>query len=100
MIEEKIIIFFYFKKNRRWFTKKNNCRLLVPTLNKTNQNVSAVMGIIFFNNKGIVFRKVDTLMEVRNMKEEFKEASGKMKEALMKLELLLKKMEDEQNEEN
>ena len=34
------------------------------------------------------------------MKREFKEASEKMKEALMKLELLLKKMEDEQNEEN
>ena len=34
------------------------------------------------------------------MKVEFQEASGKMKEALMKLELLLKKMEDEQNEEN
>ena len=39
--------------------------LLVSTLNKTKQNVSAVMGIIFLNNKGIVFRKVDTLMEVR-----------------------------------
>ena len=38
-------------KNRRWFAKKDNCRLLVPTLNKTNQNVSAVMGIIFLNNK-------------------------------------------------
>ena len=46
-----------------------NSRLLVSTLNKTNQNVSAVMGIIFLNNKGIVFRKVDTLMEVRNMNE-------------------------------
>ena len=55
--------------NRRWFAEKDNCRLLVPTLNKTNQNVSAVMGIIFLNNKGIVFRKVDTLMEVRNMNE-------------------------------
>ena len=44
-------------------------RLLVSTLNKTNQNVSAVMGIIFLNNKGIVFRKVDTLMEVRNINE-------------------------------
>jgi len=46
-------------------------RLLVSTLNKTNKNVSAVMGIIFLNNKGIVFRKVDTLMEVRNMNEDF-----------------------------
>ena len=86
--------------NGRWFAKKDNCRLLVPTLNKTNQNVSTVMGIIFFNNKGIVFRKVNTLMEVRNMKEEFKEASGKMKEALEKMEILLKKMEVEANEKN
>ena len=46
-----------------------NSRLLVSTLNKTNKNVSAVMGIIFLNNKGVVFRKVDTLMEVRNMNE-------------------------------
>ena len=74
--------------------------MLVPTLNKTNENVSTVMGIMFLNNKGIVSRKVDTLMEVRNMNEEFQEASGKIKEALMKLELLLKKMEDEQNEKN
>ena len=27
------------------------------------------MGIIFLNNKGIVFRKVETLMEVRNINE-------------------------------
>ena len=75
-------------------------RLLVSTLNKTNQNVSAVMGIIFLNNKGIVFRKVDTLMEVRNMNEEFKEAYGKMKKALEKMEILLKKMEVEANDGN
>ena len=77
-----------------------NSRLLVSTLNKTNQNVSAVMGIIFLNNKGIVFRKVDTLMEVRNMNEEFKEAYGKMKKALEKMEILLKKMEVEANDGN
>ena len=41
--------------------------------------------------KGGVFGNVNTLMEVRNIKEEFQEASGKIKEALMKLELLLKK---------
>ena len=64
-------------------------RLLVSTLNKTNKNISTIMGIIFLNNKGIVFRKVDTLMEVRNMNE-----------ALMKLELLLKKMEVEANDGN
>ena len=95
MIEEKIIIFFYFKKNRRWFTKKDNCRLLVPTLNKTNQNVSTIMGIIFSNNRGIVFRKVDTLTGGEKMRKEFEEASGKMKEALEKIERLLKKMEVE-----
>ena len=72
-----------------------NGRLLVSTLNKTNKNVSTIMGIIFLNNKGIVFRKVDTLMEVRNMKEEFKETSGKMKEAIEKMEQLLKRMEEE-----
>ena len=100
MAERSNMIGVIKNNNRRWFAEKDNCRLLVPTLNKTNQNVSAVMGIIFLNNKGIVFRKVDTLMEVRNMNEEFQEAFGKMKEALMKLELLLKKMEDEKNEKN
>ena len=81
--------------------KKNvNSRLLVSTLNKTNKNVSTIMGMIFLNNKGIVFRKVDKLMEVRNMNEEFKETYGKMKEALEKMEQLLKKMEVEANESN
>ena len=91
MICRSKVIFFYCNKNKKMEVVKENVksRLLVSTLNKTNQNVSAVMGIIFLNNKGIVFRKVDTLMEVRNMSE-----------ALMKLELLLKKMEEEQNEKN
>ena len=34
--------------------------------------------------KGGVFGKVNTLMEVRNVNEEFQENSGKMKEALEK----------------
>ena len=34
------------------------------------------------------------------MRKKFEEASGKMKEALMKLELLLKKMEVEANDGN
>ena len=93
MICRSEVIFFYYNKNKKKEVVKENVnsRLLVSTLNKTNKNISTIMGIIFLNNKGIVFRKVDTLMEVRNMNEEFQEASGKMKEALMKLELLLKK---------
>ena len=71
MIYRSKVIFFYCNKNKKMEVVKENVksRLLVPTLNKTNQNVSAVMGIIFLNNKGIVFRKVDTLMEVRNINE-------------------------------
>ena len=71
MICRSKVIFFYCNKNKKMEVVKENVngRLLVSTLNKTNQNVSAVMGIIFLNNKGIVFRKVDTLMEVRNMNE-------------------------------
>ena len=71
MICRSKVIFFYCNKNKKMEVVKENVksRLLVPTLNKTNQNVSTVMEIIFFNNKGIVFRKVDTLMEVRNMNE-------------------------------
>ena len=42
-----------------------NSRLLVSTLNKTNENVSTVMGIMFLNNKGIVSRKVNTLINVK-----------------------------------
>ena len=97
MICRSKVIFFYCNKNKKMEVVKENVksRLLVSTLNKTNKNVSTIMGIIFLNNKGIVFRKVDTLMEVRNMKEEFKETSGKMKEALEKMEQLLKRMEEE-----
>ena len=67
MICRSKVIFFYCNKNKKMEVVKENVKslLLVSTLNKTNQNVSAVMGIIFLNNKGIVFRKVDTLMEVR-----------------------------------
>ena len=102
MICRSKVIFFYCNKDKKMEVIKENVnsRLLVSTLNKTNQNVSTIMGIIFLNNKGIVFRKVDTLMEVRNMNEEFQEASGKMKEALKRMEKSLKKMEEEQNEKN
>lgn len=51
-------------KKGRWFIKKNNSRLLVPTLNKTNENVLTVMGIMFLNNKGVVSRKVNTLINI------------------------------------
>ena len=71
MICRSKVIFFYCNKNKKKEVVKENVnsRLLVSTLNKTNKNVSTIMGIIFLNNKGIVFRKVDTLMEVRNMNE-------------------------------
>jgi hypothetical protein len=65
--------------------------LLVSTLNKTNKNVSAVMGIIFLNNKGIVFRKVNTLTGGEKMRKDFEEASGKTKEALMKMQEIIEK---------
>ena len=71
MICRSEVIFFYCNKNKKKEVVKENVnsRLLVSTLNKTNKNVSTIMGIIFLNNKGIVFRKVDTLMEVRNINE-------------------------------
>ena len=71
MICRSEVIFFYCNKNKKMEVVKENVksRLLVSTLNKTNKNISTIMGIIFLNNKGIVFRKVDTLMEVRNMNE-------------------------------
>jgi hypothetical protein len=72
--------------------------LLAPTLNKTNQNVSTVMEIIFFNNKGIVFRKVNTLMEVRNMNEDFLAAAIVAEKSLQRLQEIIDRMIDEKIE--
>ena len=77
-----------------------NSRLLVSTLNKTNKNELIVVRTNYSIVEPIVSRKVNTLMEVRNMNEDFQEAFGKMKEALEKMEQLLKKMEVEANDGN
>ena len=73
--------------------------MLVPTLNKTNENVTTVMGIMFLNNKGIVFRKVNTLMEVRNMEaridENFLAAAIVMEQKLERLQEIIDCMVDE-----
>ena len=75
-----------------------NSRLLVSTLNKTNKNELIVVRTNCLIVEPIVLRKVNTLMEVRNIKEEFKKAALEMEDALKKMEKLLKKMEGEQNE--
>ena len=73
--------------------------MLVPTLNKTNENVSTVMGIMFLNNKGIVSRNVNTLMEVRNMEaridENFLAAALVMEQKLERLQEIIDCMVDE-----
>ena len=73
--------------------------MLVPTLNKTNEKVSTVMGIMFLNNKGIVFRNVNTLMEVRNMEarinENFLAAALVMEQKLERLQKIIDCMVDE-----
>ena len=48
-----------------------NSRLLVSTLNKTNKNELIVVRTNYSIVEPIVFRKVNTLMEVRNMNEDF-----------------------------
>ena len=69
--------------------------MLVPTLNKTNEKVSTVMGIMFLNNKGIVFRNVNTLMEVRNMNEDFLANAIVAEKALQRLQEIVDRMIDE-----
>ena len=71
MICRSEVIFFYCNKNKKKEVVKENVnsRLLVSTLNKTNKNELIVVRTNYSIVEPIVFRKVNTLMEVRNMNE-------------------------------
>lgn len=77
-----------------------NSRLLVSTLNKTNKNELIVVRTNYSIVKQFVLRKVNTLTGGSKMKKEFEEASGKMKEALMKMQEIIEKMGGDINEKN
>lgn len=77
-----------------------NSRLLVSTLNKTNKNELIVVRTNYSIVKQFVLRKVNTLTGGSKMKKEFEEASGKMKEALMKMQEIIEKIGGDINEKN
>ena len=100
MICRSKVIFFYCNKNKKMEVVKENVnsRLLVSTLNKTNKNELIVVRTNYSIVEPIVFRKVNTLMEVRNMNEDFLAAAIVAEKSLQRLQEIIDSMVDEELE--